>query len=249
MNLQEIHEQLNRSSFYSKVKDAASDFFDLWCENILNYFPAFTGVPDRSQLASDMMYSFARGLNDLFKDDKCHEHMFSPVDFLRGYVSTDLSTEWYGRFLFPQSVEYVKIMALKAVVTCIDLDADFAEKILSVQKGYLNGFTDWSSDRCLDGFSDESFADSSDNSETSAVSVTENTPSNLLVFPGHINKDQRDFEQSRNFMHDYFSSLLNDEISRGWVKSCREKIIVVSLKDIFADDELKKLIIHFMELI
>ena len=114
---------VEKSSLIFKIKDIASEIYNLWVVNTKPQYPNYPFKADSKTLVADLKIALARSLESLWAEDNEDERQMLgwPQGFIFGYVSSNLSTQWSYQYVYIETDEYKNLLACSSSGSCIDL--------------------------------------------------------------------------------------------------------------------------------
>lgn len=118
-----VSKVIEKSSIVFKIKSAAPELFVIWSENMKLLYPDYPFKSSSEVLIADIKQSFSESLKSLFKKDKTDRLMPGYCEtFIMGFISSNLSTGWCSEYIYHETLEYKRLMYLKATMIYLEVD-------------------------------------------------------------------------------------------------------------------------------
>lgn len=124
---------VEKSSIFFKIHAAAPQIFSDWKNHMKKIYPHRLFDADMEIIKKDLVSTFSESLTSLFENhkEKIKELDWS-IGFIYGFVSSNVTTHWCVKYIYTKTMEYEKLMILKAIMSYLDFDSNvcfFIEKI------------------------------------------------------------------------------------------------------------------------
>lgn len=221
MENRNIINDLAKSFLIFKVESIAQSVFDIWCAKVKEHHAGYSFNEKKDKLVKDILHSFSAGIIALNQERYNEKPIGWSIGFLKGFVSSNLATHWYGEYVFPQSESYKEIMALKSVISYLDFDNETVSKLYNIHNHYLK---------------------KDQHNEVVSIDIEENTD-NILFINKYRDGNYAEVTEFKSFLHKYLTGLLAEEVEKKWMnREDSEKYYSLSIEPYFENSDMQKLI-------